>query len=41
VKRLTRLFEAVRYGAGPTSQAEVQEAIACLKSILTYCGAME
>lgn len=41
VQRLTRLFEAVRYGARPSSQAEVHEAMACLHSILAYCGAAE
>lgn len=39
VKRLTRLFESVRYGARESSQADVSEAIACLKSILQACGA--
>jgi hypothetical protein len=38
VQRLTRLFESVRYGerrAGPT---ETNEAVACLTTILQYCG---
>jgi hypothetical protein len=38
VNRLTYLFESVRYGARTSAQGEVDEAIACLKSILKYCG---
>jgi hypothetical protein len=38
VNRLTRLFEAVRYGARISAQNDVDEAITCLKSILKYCG---
>jgi hypothetical protein len=38
VNRLTHLFESVRYGARTSAQAEVDEAIACLTSILKYCG---
>jgi hypothetical protein len=38
VSRLTRLFEAVRYGARTSSQGDIDEAIACLTSILKYCG---
>jgi hypothetical protein len=38
VSRLTHLFESVRYGARISAQAEVDEAIACLTSILKYCG---
>ncbi|MBI5953751.1 MAG: DUF4129 domain-containing protein [Chloroflexi bacterium] len=38
VSRLTRLFEAVRYGARISTQGDVDEAIACLTSILKYCG---
>jgi len=38
VIRLTRLFEAVRYGARTSTQGDVNEAIACLTSILKYCG---
>jgi len=38
VNRLTRLFESVRYGARTSAQRDVDEAIACLKSILKYCG---
>ncbi|HEX2696714.1 MAG TPA: DUF4129 domain-containing protein [Anaerolineales bacterium] len=41
VKRLTRLFESVRYGARKSSQAEVNEAVACLNSILQACGAAQ
>lgn len=38
VNRLTRLFEAVRYGGRTSAQIDVDEAIACLTSILKYCG---
>lgn len=38
VNRLTRLFESVRYGARASAQSDVDEAVACLKSILKYCG---
>jgi ABC-type multidrug transport system fused ATPase/permease subunit len=38
VNRLTRLFESVRYGARTSVQSDVDEAIACLTSILKYCG---
>jgi len=38
VNRLTHLFESVRYGARTSAQGEVDEAIACLTSILKYCG---
>ena len=38
VHRLTRLFEAARYGSGPSSQSDVNEAVACLNSILQACG---
>jgi hypothetical protein len=38
VNRLTRLFESVRYGARISAQRDVDEAIACLTSILKYCG---
>lgn len=38
VERLTRLFEAVRYGARRTSQRDVDEAVSCLTAILQYCG---
>jgi hypothetical protein len=38
VKQLTRLFEAVRYGGQRSSPGMVKEAVACLTSILHYCG---
>jgi hypothetical protein len=38
VSRLTRLFESVRYGGKASSQADVNEAVACLNSILQACG---
>ncbi len=38
VQRLTRLFESVRYGARKSGQSEIEEARACLTSILNYCG---
>lgn len=38
VRRLTRLFENVRYGGHRSGQQEVNEAVACLTSILNYCG---
>jgi hypothetical protein len=38
VRRLTRLFESVRYGARKSSQKEINEAISCLTAILHYCG---
>ena len=38
VNRLTHLFESVRYGARNSSHGDVDEAIACLTSILKYCG---
>ncbi len=41
VARLTRLFEAARYGARASSQADVNEAVACLNSILQACGQMQ
>lgn len=39
VRRLTRLFESVRYGARQSNQADIKEAAACLHSILQACGA--
>ncbi len=39
VKRLTRLFESVRYGARKSSQSDIDDAVACLNSILRACGA--
>jgi len=38
VKRLTRLFESVRYGGHKTDSRMVNEAVACLTTILHYCG---
>lgn len=38
VRRLTRLFESVRYGARTSTEIEIREATACLSSILRYCG---
>ena len=38
VRRLTSLFENVRYGGRRSGQQEVNEAVACLTSILSYCG---
>lgn len=38
VRRLTRLFESVRYGAKQSGQNEINEAISCLKAILHFCG---
>jgi hypothetical protein len=41
VQRLTRLFESARYGAGRSSQNDINEAVACLNSILQACGQPE
>lgn len=38
VKRLTRLFESVRYGGRKAGPKEINEAVVCLTSILQYCG---
>ena len=38
VTRLTRLFEAVRYGDRKSAPRDVTEAVSCLKTILHYCG---
>jgi hypothetical protein len=38
VQRLTGLFESVRYGKQPAGQAEINQAIHSLTSILDYCG---
>ncbi len=38
VQRLTRLFESARYGAKASSQDDINEAVACLNSILRACG---
>jgi hypothetical protein len=38
IQKLTSLFESVRYGRQPAGQMEINQAINCLTSILTYCG---
>ncbi len=38
ITRLTRLFEAVRYGDRKSAPRDVTEAVNCLKTILHYCG---
>jgi hypothetical protein len=38
VTRLTRLFEAVRYGERKSGPKDINEAVSCLKTILRYCG---
>ena len=38
VRRLTRLFESVRYGGRSAGERERDEASACLSDILRYCG---
>ena len=38
VKRLTRLFESVRYGGHTSDSVAVNEAITCLTTILRHCG---
>lgn len=38
VRRLTRLFEAVRYGDRKSGPKDVNEAVSCLQTILHYCG---
>ena len=38
VTRLTRLFEAVRYGDRKSGPKDINEAVSCLKTILRYCG---
>ena len=38
VKRLTRLFESVRYGRQRSDPTAVNEAVACLTTILHHCG---
>ncbi|MBI5295685.1 MAG: DUF4129 domain-containing protein [Chloroflexi bacterium] len=38
VRRLTRLFESVRYGARTSTENEIREATICLTAILNYCG---
>lgn len=41
VRRLTRLFEAARYGVSHASREETAEAIACLTTVLQACGINE
>jgi Domain of unknown function (DUF4129) len=41
VQRLTRLFEAARYGAGQPSRDETAEAVVCLTTVLQACGVDE
>lgn len=38
VRRLTRLFELVRYGDRKSAPKDVTEAVSCLNTILQYCG---
>lgn len=38
VRRLTRLFEMVRYGDRRSAPKDVSEAVNCLNTILHYCG---
>lgn len=38
VRRLTRLFEVVRYGDRKSAPKDVTEAVNCLNTILHYCG---
>jgi len=38
VRRLTRLFESVRYGDRKAGPKDVNEAVVCLTTILQYCG---
>lgn len=38
VRRLTGLFERVRYGGHKAGPKETNEAVACLTTILQYCG---
>ena len=38
VRRLTRLFEKVRYGAHQSTAEEINEAMTCLSAILHHCG---
>jgi hypothetical protein len=38
VRRLTRLFEVVRYGDRKSAPRDVTEAVSCLNTILHYCG---
>ena len=41
VRRLTDLFESVRYGARGSGPREVAEAADCLREVLHYCGEAE
>jgi hypothetical protein len=38
VRRLTRLFEMVRYGDRKSAPKDISEAVTCLNTILHYCG---
>jgi hypothetical protein len=38
VRRLTHLFEDVRYGGRRPGPREINEAVACLTTIVTFCG---
>lgn len=38
ISKLTGLFEMVRYGGRASGPREIDEAVACLTSILKYCG---
>ena len=38
VRNLTRLFESVRYGGNKVGPKETNEAVACLTTIIHYCG---
>jgi hypothetical protein len=38
VRKLTRLFETVRYSGRRLNSAAVNEAVACLTTILNHCG---
>ena len=38
VRRLTRLFEMVRYGDRRSAPKDISEAVNCLNTILQYCG---
>jgi hypothetical protein len=41
VNRLTRLFESARYGTRKSNPSDINEAVACLNSILQACGAAQ
>lgn len=41
IRSLTTLFERVRYGSKPTSEADEREAVACLTSIRSACQGMK